>query len=449
MAALRKLLCLVMAAMLLLTGCGVTLSFTGGNVEELLRAPQPGAVQSAVQKALNLYLGETAQLKYPRGGAEMSPLLFADLDGDGADEAALLYQSQSKGQNVHLAILENKETGWEVVYELEGLSSEVANVERAALTGSGVQLVVGYANATLTDPYLSVYDYHDETLLRLHEQSYTQHLVADVDGTGTDELLMVSQSAQPGALTLQLLAAPKSASASDAASPVAAPALTLVQAMELDARFVACKGLYVSVSTQRRGVVVDGLFSGGALASQVLRLTENGTLTLWPPAAEVDVPRRSQRYLNGLYATDFSGKGTVEVPTGIASAPTLTSARRFYFVTWQDFLSGDPEAYLNQTTLPENARFGVYDSTYGYFVRLPSVWRGEVNLVDGLMPGEWNLRSKQGNALLLSARVADATKPLGLYTPVGTLGEQSVQIMVTDNCSAAEAQIVLRGVTVM
>ena len=71
--------CLVLLAVL--AGCDFSVSM-GGNVEELLRAPQPTQLQSAVQKALVGYLGETPQMKYPRGGEEISPIVLRDLDGD-------------------------------------------------------------------------------------------------------------------------------------------------------------------------------------------------------------------------------------------------------------------------------------------------------------------------------------------------------------------------------
>lgn len=61
------------AAMLLLAGCS-----SRQSIEELLRAPQPNEAQSAVQTALSNFLGEPLQLKYPRGGSEMAPLLFLD-----------------------------------------------------------------------------------------------------------------------------------------------------------------------------------------------------------------------------------------------------------------------------------------------------------------------------------------------------------------------------------
>ena len=110
----RMRLCAALLCCVLLCSCdGIVLG--GKNVEELLRAPRPSERQSAVQTALNAYLGETLQLKYPRGGAEPDPVIFADLDGDGAEEAAVLYTAESKGQNVHLSVLEQDGSGgWKI-----------------------------------------------------------------------------------------------------------------------------------------------------------------------------------------------------------------------------------------------------------------------------------------------------------------------------------------------
>ena len=160
----RMRLCAALLCCVLLCSCdGIVLG--GKNVEELLRAPRPSERQSAVQTALNAYLGETLQLKYPRGGAEPDPVIFADLDGDGAEEAAVLYTAESKGQNVHLSVLEQDGSGgWSIAYEVMGLSTEVAEVELAEVFGGSTQLVVGYANANLVDKYLEVYDYRDVTI---------------------------------------------------------------------------------------------------------------------------------------------------------------------------------------------------------------------------------------------------------------------------------------------
>ncbi|MEG1406472.1 MAG: hypothetical protein RSD23_01340 [Ruthenibacterium sp.] len=419
----KQLLCVILTVVLLLTGCEGT--FGGiNNVEELLRAPQTEPLQSDVQKALNGYLGETLQLKYPRGGDVLSPVLFADFEGDGETEAAVLYTTESKGQNVHLAILEKRADGWEVSYEIEGLSTEISSIEMVALKEQGAQILVGYANATLSDLYLAVYDYKNETVTPLYQQAYDAYLAADFSGNGVKDLVVVPPTTQPGALTAVLLHAEETE-------------MRGVQTFPLDERFLECKGLYVTKSGETRGLVVDGALVSGGLSSQVFCM-RNNTLTLWPQDAEIDVPRRSLRYLQTLKATDFSAMGAVEVPCSVLSVPTLTSARRFYFVTWQNYLAD-----------PATERFGVYDATNGYFVQMPNNWQDKINITDGAQPGAWQVRLQDGNAMLLSVRVENRNQSIGAYTVGAALGEKNVLLYITDECSPVEANLLRAGVTTL
>ena len=139
---------------LLLAGCT---GMPGADVESLLRAPRLSGEASAVQKALNSYLGSVATLKYPATGDFLSPFAFGDWDGDGTDEAAVLYTAEASGANVWLAILEpSGEDGWRVSQQVEGLSGEVESINFAHLRDAdSQQLLVGYDSAQ-GDRYMCV-----------------------------------------------------------------------------------------------------------------------------------------------------------------------------------------------------------------------------------------------------------------------------------------------------
>ena len=106
---LKKIAALLLVPVLL-AGCSAA-----GDVETLLRAPQLSGESAALQKALNNYLGGSATLKYPASGDFLSPFAFGDWDGDGTDEAAVLYTTDTTSSNVWLAVLEpSGDSGWRV-----------------------------------------------------------------------------------------------------------------------------------------------------------------------------------------------------------------------------------------------------------------------------------------------------------------------------------------------
>ena len=474
------------AAALVLAGCTARQS-----IEELLRAPQPNEAQSAVQAALTSYLGEALQLKYPRGGSEMAPLLFSDFDGDGEDEAAALYVTEAKGTDVHLAILENRDGGWQVVYEIAGLGSEVASVEEAKLLGEGVQLIVGYANTTLTDKYLAVYSYRADSVVQLYTCAYTSYLSEDIfDGGGT-ELAVVLPVTQ--------------ASVDIAVLAETAGGVGVRQMLSLGEEFVSCDGLYVTRSGQRTGLIADGASSDEGRVSELFVVNNDYLLS-----DALGAPQMTRRPVSGLAPTDFDGLGAYELPVEIEAVNTINYARRFYFVVWQDLLGSDwspdqtvelpaaqtpagaqeeappdpasasvsgpasasgsapgedpssapesaplpaqpePEPTLGQMDVSaleqDGVRFGVYDATNGCFLRLPLAWRGRVVLADGTL-GDWLVRDAATNEVLATVRTVDRDETVASdsYALAGATEDKKVYVNVPSRVNEDTAKIILKG----
>lgn len=394
-----------------------------GNVEELLRAPRQSEQQNAVQTALNLYLGESLQLKYPRGGAEPDPVIFADLDGDGDEEAAVLYTAPGKGQNVHLAVLEPAEDGWSVAYEVMGLSSEVAEVELVQLFAGSVQLCVGYANANLTDQYLEIYDYRDVTIYSACRQPYDAYRIDAFTGEGL-QLAIACTTTEPGASILQLFAAD-------------GRAMTLQQTAALDARMERSTGIYPTVCGAARGLIVDGTTALGT-ASQFFRW-EDG---LFRPCVEDSEERAAllaqrPRALAALTPRDLVGTGETLAAEAGASIPTIRAARRFYPVDWVDHLSEKPLR-----------RYGIYDTQYHCFLRLPESWRGKISL-SAQSDADWQIRDLEDGRLLCMVRIADRAAANGMYLEAAQLTDKKLLLHFTEACPPAFINLIREGVLVL
>lgn len=184
---LKKIAALLLVPVLL-AGCSAA-----GDVETLLRAPQLSGESAALQKALNNYLGGSATLKYPASGDFLSPFAFGDWDGDGTDEAAVLYTTDTTSSNVWLAVLEpTGESSWRVSRVVEGLTSEVQSFSAAHLRDtSSQQLLAGYVSPQ-GDQYLVVYQYDGDTLSTVISKSYTDMIVADFTGKGDTQDLVLA-----------------------------------------------------------------------------------------------------------------------------------------------------------------------------------------------------------------------------------------------------------------
>ncbi len=89
---------------------------------------------------------------------------FGDWDGDGTDEAAILYTTDTTSSNVWLAVLEpSGDSGWRVSHTIEGLTSEVQSFSAAHLRDTtSQQLLAGYISPQGTNIWWST----DMTVLR-------------------------------------------------------------------------------------------------------------------------------------------------------------------------------------------------------------------------------------------------------------------------------------------
>ena len=301
----RHALALLLVSVLL-AGCN---ALPGENlqVEELLRAPRLSGDYGAVQTALNDWLGESAQLKYPMQGELLSPFLLQDLDGDGQQDAAVLYTT-AQSTNVCIAILQRDDTGaWQVRQSVEGLADTVENVRLAQLrAGDDCQLVVGYV-AAQGDHYLTVYAYNDGQLSTILEQSYEQYLVEDITGGGSQDLILMSTQ-EDGGVQIELLTVDKEGGFRQAA----------VMGLSAD-RFSGCASVAAGLGSDRHNyLVLDGWtgISGNNLASVLLRFDESTQQMVQASQISADeLYEASLRNVSTLVSCDLDGDGIVEIPT--------------------------------------------------------------------------------------------------------------------------------------
>lgn len=403
----RWLACVLLC--LLLAGC----SMPGEQVqvEELLRSPKLSGDYGDVQTALNDWLGESAQLKYPMQGDLLSPFLLQDLDGDGRQDAAVLYTT-AQSSNVCIAILQKDDADiWHVRQNVEGLADTVESVGLAQLQpGDATQLVVGYT-AAQGDHYLAVYSYTDGVLSTILEQQYQQYLVEDITGGGNQDLILMS-TLEDGGVQIELLTVDKEGS------------FQQVAVMGLSAnRFAGCASVAAGVGADgRHYLVLDGWtgISGNNLASVLLRFDEDTQQMV--PADQISTEKlytASLRNVPSLVSQDLDGDGIVEIPTQPDEAGLLnmSQSRRMDFIVWMDYTSPHPEK-----------SFGLLDEETNCYIELPMEWEGNLKLTDSEQyDGAVELRTVDEDQLVMTLRLVRTTSSLKGWTRLGIVASRQMQ----------------------
>ncbi len=408
MSVVKKLLA-GMLCCLFLAGCSLPVQ-DRTSVEELLRAPKLSGDYGEIQSVLNEWLGESAQLKYPLSGELLSPFLMSDYDGDGVQDAAVLYTT-AETPNVCLAILLKDADGlWEVWDTVEGLADTVDSVRFARLQDGGAdQIVVGYT-ASQEDQYLAVYSYENGEILSILERPYSQYLIEDITGSGYEDLIVMSTD-EAGVVMIELLTADREGGFRQAA----------VTGLSAD-RFTGCASLAAGVGADGgQYLVLDGWtgVSGTNLASVLLRFNEE--TQQMEPAEQISAEKlynASLRNVSTLTSRDLDGDGVVEIPTqpDEAGLVNLSQSRRMDFIVWMDYTSDEPVK-----------SFGLLDEEMGYYLELPAEWEGGLMLTDST---EWanavELRSLDGEELYMTVRITTTTAVSSSWTRLGVIASRLI-----------------------
>ena len=389
-------------------------------VEELLRAPRLEGDYGEIQSALNDWLGQSAQLKYPLNGELLSPFLMGDFDGDGAQDAAVLYTAADT-TNICLAVLQKDDAGvWQVQDAVEGLTDTVDTVRFARLQEGGAdQILVGYT-AQQEDNYLAVYAYEDGQIEAILAEPCGQYIIEDITGTGYEDLVLLGAD-ETGAAQIQLLTSDREGGFRQAA----------VMGLSAD-RFTGCASLAAGMGAYGgQYLVLDG-WTGEprAMASVLLRYNEKNQRM--EPARQIgadELYEASLRSIPDLTSRDLDRDGVVEIPTQPGGAGLINSSqgRRMDFILWMDYTSAQPRK-----------SFGILDEELGFYLELPMEWYGSLMLTDGADEDTVELRSQDGEQLYLVVRITGLADRTPGWTRLGVASNRLVQARFGTGVTAAD-----------
>ncbi len=410
----KKIACLalLLALVLSISGCAVA----SPSVEDLLRAPILSGDYSALQSALISRYDSTVQLKYPTEGELLSPFSFGDCDGDGVQEAVVLF-THADFTNVQVALLKQDDSGtWQVIGVADGLSDTVVTIAFATMqAGDAQQIVVGFQ--AQVGQYLAVYAYQDAALTTVLQQPYSQYLVEDITGTGTDDLILMSSN-EAGEAQMELLTF-----GTDGFTQTLVPSFN-------DEPFTSYQNITISeVRTGRQYLVIDGFVGEGQttlVTEMIWYNSATGAFQQPALASTGDLYNDSKRYSASLISLDIDGDGRVDIPVVYTETGMVNQIQSspISLIVWMDYVG-----YNSKTS------FGLFDDEYDYYLALPDEMKGDLLLIDGEEEGTIEVRNLSGEGLYFTLRVVDFDQNDSGWYQIGIVASKQIQIKMGEGVS--------------
>lgn len=181
---LKIVLCMLLTAALLLSGCSVT------TVDQLYLLPKRSQdyndLQSAIDNAMN-------DLSYsaPLAGENQQNVQMADLDGDG-DQEYLLFAKSTQDKPMRILVFQEIDGTFVNVDTVECNGSAFDQVEYVNMDSrDGVEVIVGRQLNDQVIRSASVYTFTEEGLVQLVSVNYSKFLTTDLNSDGQSELFLL------------------------------------------------------------------------------------------------------------------------------------------------------------------------------------------------------------------------------------------------------------------
>lgn len=337
------------------------------SVETMLSPPRLTVEQENIYQALQAAVGSSVSLKYPKSGERLSAFTVEDLDGDGADEAIVFYESSRSAAEenpLRLCLLAQENGAWCAMAEYPTAGAEVERVDIEQL-GSNPRknLIIRYSMVDGANRTAEVLNYENGALTRSLRLPYSRINVRDLNGDGTKELLVLSGTTTSAAASATVYALDESGSYLQSPAPLPD---TVTEISGIGYGILPAQNNIGSIPA----IFIDG--STGATTAQtvVLSYQDNALSVVY-----TDSPERFPNTARpvGLPSADLNGDGEPEIPVQTA------------FYGYANAADGSPLSMTNWYVCRGGLLMRECSSYYavqnGYVFVMPERWERKVTAV--------------------------------------------------------------------
>lgn len=177
---------MIIAAVLLLTGCGKN----SASIDEMLSLPQLPEEYIDLQRNINQVLSTGAVYAAPASGSHRQSVQLYDINGDGANEALAFFKDYGE-KPLKIYIFNKTEKGYQTAAIINGDGTDIESISYIDMNGDGwSEIVVGWQMESDIQ-MLTVYSIKGFIASNIATTDYTEYTTADMDGNGNSELLVL------------------------------------------------------------------------------------------------------------------------------------------------------------------------------------------------------------------------------------------------------------------
>ncbi len=400
---MKKLLMLLLTVAML-TGCGVA---DRNDIMNLLSAPKPSEREGQIIAAVNDYLGNDVVLKYPKTGENVSPIQFADIDGDGREDAVVLYSDSATGLFARMAVLKQTQKGWEVCFDTEGYGPEVFSISFEHITEKRPrEIAVCYTFADSRDKILSLYFMKDGRISQEKNLPCQDYAIFDATGDGISDIVLVGVNAENQRTQIKLLSTHDNSDN-----------LTTVANSRINVRNAEVTNIAFSKSRfgGKDNIIIDYTDRYNKVYTEAF-VYENGGFdrTLKP-----DTVQKFWHFDYELNSRDIDGDGYWETPTIIDDG----TGRKYNLkqMEWTCFLLKEPQRKY----------YGVCEALSGIFFPLPDEWQNRITLNYNESDRSWQVKRATDNQTIVDFRLVPAVDRENSEDERIIVGKGTVQVKIT------------------
>lgn len=352
---MKRAFALLIALLLpLLSGCSL-----GGSVETLMTPPKLSIEQEQIYNALRSVTGNNIRLKYPKSGDYLSAFIVGDIDNDGADEALVFYERGTANADenpLRINVLDQIDGVWSSVYDRGAPGADIEEVILSPLGSSDrINIIIGYSAVTGSDRIAEVYDYRSGTLERTLSKRYSLMQVSDLDGNGTNELLIAA-------------AQTPSQSARAAVYQLDETGTYYESVAALSDEITECTRMICgNTENGESAIFIDGAVGPSAVRTEILRLSDQRLVRVRQTSPLFDTVRPT-----GYAAQDIDGDGVVEIP-GCDVFPGYEDMSETEQITMTSWYTLSDDKLIKKHS-------GYYSINDSYAFLFPDRWKNRVTL---------------------------------------------------------------------